>query len=165
MLDYKPAEDGIMLTSALAQMIVDYNKSVSTPSPTRGFTEDEMRGFTKWLLKMYMPVKGGWRHRGAFNDKFKPVLIESLMNEYIASLPSKISGEDWVKVEDGLPEVKKPVVDYNLHRSDWVLASNGKDIFVDLAAWDGESWFTSGDPHPETRITHWRYLPPAPPKP
>lgn len=75
---------------------------------TNIYTVEDMRGFTKWLMKWHKPVKGGWRHRGAFSDKTKPVLIEALMNEYIQILANEKSEPEW-KVEIEL-ELDGPIV-------------------------------------------------------
>ncbi len=85
---YETEEEGLQVVEWL-------DETPSLPSsPNKGYTKEDLRGFTKWLMNMYMPVKGGWRHRGAFGDKFKPVHIETLMDEYIASLPNDSSKEE-----------------------------------------------------------------------
>lgn len=84
---YKHARD-VDNFGASAQLL-SYNqvcRLMEDYAEAKKYSEEDMKGFTKWLLNMYKPVKGGWRHRGAFSDKFKPVLIENLMKEYIKSL-------------------------------------------------------------------------------
>jgi hypothetical protein len=79
--------------------------------------------------------------------------------EFSRQLSTPPASDDWVKVEDGLPEIPPPYYEDGLKI---------KPLSINIIVWDGmdvfeESYYEEVDLS-ELRITHWRYLP-TPPQP
>jgi len=85
--------------------------------------------------------------------------VKNLLSEQSFYLPPQAVKDDWVSVEDGLPEVKQR--SENMRHSEWVLVSTDRNSYMtELAIYDGYGWFTSNNPHRENRIKFWKYVTP-----
>lgn len=96
------------LQSEAYKAIIEFSKTLLPMYA--GYGKEEIRGFTKYLLKQWKPVKGGWQHRGDFYGNDKPKRIELIMEDYISTLPTpsippvSSDNDGWVSVEDRLPD-------------------------------------------------------------
>lgn len=116
----------------------------STPSPSRGFTVEEMQ--------LCFGYAFGLGQGGMVELKD----VRTWYEKFLASLPhSKVEGEEWVKCEEGnpLPDYDVPVL--------W-LQENG-NMVVEALDKDGNPWIFEGQTfegsYMGNKATHWRYLP------
>jgi len=89
------------------------------------------------------------------DNEYKEGYLKALSNVIAIVDENYQEPYSWIKVEDGLPEKRKPYTKY----SDKVLVYTSQGIFTTKYSFEGKDWYLM--PH---KVTHWHYLPIPPTK-